>query len=211
MTGRRCTSPAGASPRSATTRLLAHGRGHAWAVRPRSRSSTAGASGPHTLELRVGLVAGPAGVDRQWCMAGRCAVQVRPVLNGYDLSYRGIRATRLRLHRARGGARRPDAREGAARHLQAAALPHARPGEGNPRAAGPGGQDRRGAVRGGSHEDGEHPARRARRPWSRPSRPSLATASRWMPSSWSSRDEGAQASSPRWALFNAAPHGRNAG
>ena len=68
-----------------------------------------------------------------WCMAGRVSVQVRPILNGYDLAYRGIRATRLRLHRARGGARRPDAGEGAARHLQAAALPDAGPGEGDPR------------------------------------------------------------------------------
>ena len=34
----------------------------------------------------------------------RVAVQVRPILNGYELAYRGIQRQGLRLHRARGGA-----------------------------------------------------------------------------------------------------------
>ena len=90
------------------------------------------------------------------------SVQVRPILNGYDLSSRGMRARALCLHRARGGAGGPDAGKDRARHLQAAALSHAGASQGNPRGGGPGGQDRRGAVRGRGHEDGEHPARRAR-------------------------------------------------
>ena len=82
----------------------------------------------------------------------------------------------LRLYRARGRARRPDAGEGRARHLQAAALPDAGPGQGHPRRRRPGGEGRRGAMRGRGHEDGEHPAAPSATPSSRPSRPSPATA-----------------------------------
>ena len=53
--------------------------------------STPTASAATTLEL-ARLVAGPPGVDGH--VHGKAvSVQVRPILNGYDLAYRGIRAT----------------------------------------------------------------------------------------------------------------------
>ena len=65
----------------------------------------------------------------------RVAVQVRPILNGYELAYRGIRAKAYVYTEREADAGRPDAGEGRARHLQAAALPDAGPGQGDPRVA----------------------------------------------------------------------------
>ena len=71
--------------------------------------------------------------------------------------------SRLRLHRARGGAGGADAGEGPRRYLEVPALPHARAGEGDSRRRGPGSAGGRRARRRRGHEDGEHPARRAQR------------------------------------------------
>ena len=60
-------------------------------------------------------------------------MQVRPILNGYDLAYRGIRAKAYVYTEREAHARRPDAGEGGRRYLQAAAVPDAGPGQGHPR------------------------------------------------------------------------------
>ncbi len=91
----------------------------------------------------------------------RVAVQVRPILNGVKLAYRGIQVPVLRLHRARGGACRADAGEGAGRHLEVPAVSDARPRQGHQRHRGAGSAGRRRPGHRRGHEDGEHPARRA--------------------------------------------------
>ena len=61
------------------------------------------------------------------------SVQVRPILNGYDLAYRGIHAP-AHVYTEREAALAALMPEKAAgRHLQVAALPHAGPGQGDPR------------------------------------------------------------------------------
>src|SRR5262249_31722888 len=122
------------------------------------------------------------------------AVQVRPALNGVDLSHRGGerracvftergagagragageaggaqrlrslpprgRDARLRLHRARGSGGAADAGEEGGRLRQGRALPDARSGGLDLGQRGAGGQGRRDARRGRSHEDGERLAR----------------------------------------------------
>ena len=104
-----------------------------------------------TLDARVGLVARPAGVDRHGARPAACRCRCAPILNGYDLAYRGIRAKAYVYTEREAALAALMPEKVAARHLQAAALPHAGPGEGHPR--------RRRARR-------SRPARRCA--WSRP-------------------------------------------
>ena len=111
----------------------------------------------------IGLVARRSPCGPAWCTAGPCRCRCGPSSTATTWPA-AASARRAYVYTEREAAlAAPDAGEGPARHLQAAALPHARAGQGDPRGGGPGGQDRRGAVRGRGHEDGEHPARRARR------------------------------------------------
>ena len=90
---------------------------------------------PRHPRAAIGLVAGPAGLDRHGArQAGVGAGAADP----QRLRAGPPRHPRQgpRLHRARGRACRADAGEGAARHLQAAAVPDAGPGQGDPRGAG---------------------------------------------------------------------------
>ena len=148
--GRRCASPAGASPRSATTRVPAQVEG------------TLGGPDQGHLPRRPGQAArraracsrtggrasrcGPA-----WWTAGRCRCRCGPILNGYDLAHRGIRARAYVYTEREAALAALMPEKAAARHLQAAALPDAGPGEGDPR----GGRARR-----------SRPARRCA--WSKP-------------------------------------------
>ena len=59
---------------------------------------------PHRAACRPGSRAIRCGAARS--TAQPVAVQVRPILNGFALAHRGVEATALRLHRARGRARR---------------------------------------------------------------------------------------------------------
>jgi hypothetical protein len=89
------------------------------------------------------------------------AAQVRP----QRLSARPPRRRRrgARLHPPRGGTGLADARAEGRRHVEDAALSDAGPGQGDPGARGPGGQGRGRPLHDRGDENGERPARRARR------------------------------------------------
>ena len=133
-----------------------------------------------------------AGRDRDWrpgepvwrgTVGGEpSAVQVRPLLNGFQLSHAGAVGGGAGLHRARGGTRGPDAGEGwrptPASSCFARCRAWSRPSCVQGR---PGGEGRRTALHRRGHEDGERAARRARRAPSRRSTRRKATASRSTP------------------------------
>ncbi len=117
-----------------------------------------GAQARSVLELGA-RHAGLGGHDRR--RAGRDACARAPQRLRTRLSRH--RGQSLRLYRARGALRAADAGEKALRHRQGGALPDAGPRRFARGGRRPGGQGRRDARRGRGHEDGEHPARRARR------------------------------------------------
>ncbi len=91
------------------------------------------------------------------------SVQVRPILNGYDLAHRGIRA-KARVYteqEAALAALMPEKAPPDTSKLLLCPMPGLVKAIHVARRAGH--QGRRGAVRGRGHEDGEHPARRTRR------------------------------------------------
>ena len=158
---RRCVSPTAVLPTSGVPLVAARVEG------------TLGHPAKVTLVDAKGIRRTTLEVDADWWLGNplwrghvgkrQVAVQVRPILNGYELAYRGLRAKAYVYTEREAMLAALDAREDRTGHVQAAALPHAGPRQGDPRVARAGGEGRRGPVRGRSHEDGEHPAGRARR------------------------------------------------
>ncbi len=103
--------------RRASPRRQARGRGDRRALSPARRAARLVSS-----DWKPGEPLWSGSID-----GDDVAVQVRPIPNGFALSFRGVETQGLRLHRARGRACAADAGEAGGRHRQAAAVPDAGP------------------------------------------------------------------------------------
>ena len=133
--GRRCASRPAASPMSAAR----------WS--PRAWRARLGHPAKVTLVDAKGIRRTTLDVDADWWpgnplwrgQVGKrpVAVQVRPILNGYELVYRGISAKAYVYTEREAALAGLMPEKACARHLQAAAVPDAGAVEGDPRRAGP--------------------------------------------------------------------------